>query len=139
MINFITLENIAINYFCNTEASIGEALFKISSDRDEVASIKHAMAGAILVGISLNNIVERDLSKYNLLRDTILIGSKVQILKKGSIVISLPLLEIPCGQPLYINQDGQITWKYSIYRVGTTISNQDKSGYVKALIQIDGI
>jgi len=52
-------------------------------------------------------------------------------------IISLHALEIPFGQPLYINQDGQITWKYSIYKVGKAISSQDKDGYIKVRIDIE--
>lgn len=131
-----TFEDVDIRYFCNTEVRIGEALFKIASERHEVTTIKYAPAGAVLVGISLNDVIEIDLSKHHIPRNKALIGSKVEILKRGKIIICLPPLEIPCGQPLYIDQHGKITWKYSIYKVGKTISSQDESGYIKALIKI---
>jgi hypothetical protein len=130
------IKKVTLEYFCNAEICFGDALFKIDSEWPEVAPIKYAPAGATLVGISLINVIEIDLSKYNIPRDTTTIGSRVQILERGNIIISLPPLEIPYGQPLYINQDGQITWKYSIYRIGKAISDQDKDGYIKALINV---
>ncbi len=134
--NRFEIEKVDISYFCNTEAHIGEALFKIASERHEVTTIKYAPAGAVLVGISLNDVIEIDLSKYHIPRNTALIGSKLEILKRGKITICLPPLEIPCGQPLYIDKHGKITWKYSIYKIGKTISSQDESGHIKALIKI---
>ena len=139
LVKVCEIENVTIQYFCNTQAHLGEALFKISSERDEVVPIKYASVGAILAGINLNNVVKIDPSKHNLPRNAMPTGNKIEVLQRGSIIISLPPLEIPYGQPLYINQDGQITWEYSIYKVGKTISSQDRDGYIKALIKINEV
>ena len=152
LVKVCEIENVTIKYFCNKQAYLGEALFKIDDEGYEVAPIKYAPVGAILAGINLNNVVKAkkgvpfqlyfstiEQSKHNLPRNAMPTGSKIEVLQRGNIIISLPPLEIPCGQPLYINQDGQITWKYSIYKVGKTISSQDRDGYIKALIKINEV
>lgn len=123
-------------YFCNYILNIGDPVFGI--DRDSVSDIKHCPFGSRLLGISLNNIVDIDLSKLRLEYNSIQKGGMINILESGTFIKELPKeWRLPIGQNIYVSKEGKLTWRREtdIY-LGVTSSEQDNDGFVKIDINI---
>lgn len=126
---------IDISYFCEDLMEIGDLCFLKGYSDHLVTNYKLAEFGAEIIGISMNNVVVADARTYVCRQDNYEVssGSKIQILKRGQIVLKFPpKWKIPAKQKLYSDPiTGKISWRKGLKYCKTT-SAQDELGFVYA-------
>lgn len=128
----------SVNYYCLDPVNQGEPVFDCGEDKydNPICSSYKNKKGAFL-GISLNNVANIDnISFFDC--KTLACGSKISILSQGLLVFKAnPKWKIPFGQKIYYDVNkNSITWRRTDLPIGTAMSNQDKSGFIKVGIQI---
>ena len=128
----------SINYYCLDPINQGEPVFDYGKDTygNLICSSYKNKNGAFL-GISLNKVANIDnISVFDC--NTLACGSKISILRQGLIIFKAnPKWKIPLGQKIYYDVNkNSITWRKTDIPIGTAMSNQDKSGFIKVGIRI---
>ena len=118
------------SFFCGHELKIGDPLFRINEN--EVGPINKAPFNTAFVGVSERRMIKIDLATSMLPSNALCLGSKISILQSGVIIKRFKKsLKIPYGQYIYVDQNNELTWRYSPWLVGTTYSDQDEDGFIK--------
>ena len=138
-VGFRHLQELDIQYFSNDSLFIGDLCF-LKGD-NLVTSYRVATIGSEIIGLSMNNVVLADAKTYmfNRVQHEVPSGSKIQILRKGTICLQFPVKwKIPRGQKLYADAvSGKISWRKGLKYCKTT-SEQDTSGHILAEVNFEG-
>ena len=123
-----------ISYHCIDTVHIGDPVFRYGDC--ECSSFKNKRGD--LLGVSLYNVIQIDLTESNWFRDNIYCGSKLPILVNGWMIYRLkPKWKIPLGQKIYYCPNkNKITWRKTNIKIGKAISAQDEDGFIKVEINI---
>lgn len=132
----IDYESIDITFFSNDALCIGD--FVYGGDNEICRSFNNRKVTDRLIGISLNDVVDIDLTKQrlNYTRDEVQVDGKIKILTKGIASICLPYDSIPKGQNLYMSSKGTMTWRKEGPKFGKTLTKQDKDGRVQIKVKV---
>ena len=91
-------------------------------------------------GVLLNDVVNLDLTRQHLnyMQDEVQIGSKVLLLRRGTIVTDQVAagITITVGGQAYFDANGQFTTGTASDQVGRFLSTADADGYVKIAVDI---
>jgi len=136
-VGFRQLQEVDIQYFSNDSLFIGDLCF-LKGD-NLVTSYRVATIGSEIIGLSMHNVVVADINSYRYTRDEVPSGSKIQILRKGTICLQFPVKwKIPRGQKLYYDADtGKISWRKGLKYCKTTSAQSATSGHILAEIDFD--
>ena len=132
MLNIKELHRSESSFFCSDIINTG-ALLQVSEEHN---MLLQKYTGRNLVGMSLNNVVNIDLTKshLNFRENEVQQHSKINVLTQGVIVYKFNnRLKLPIHQPVYASVKGIDFRKYGP-KIGFLTSNQDKDGYCTVYI-----
>ena len=102
--------------------------------------VKYDVAGGVPVGILLNDVVDKDLTRthLNVYKDEVQKGGKVTLLQIGQVTTSnIESSAAPsAGSGAFVAANGNISTSGTGARVGVFLSSKDSDGFAKVAINI---
>ena len=138
-----------LSFFMNETATRGQIVTHSTSSEGSGAAmddsaalvIKATGSGDKPAGLLLNDVVELDLTRQhiNFAKDEVQKGSKVLLLRRGTVVTDNIAGTAAAGAKAYFNNSGQITsvgGGLNTTQIGRFLSKEDADGYAKVEINI---
>ena len=135
-----------VSFFMNTTATRG-GVASVSTggsgvamdDANAVVAYASAVAGALPVGVLLNDVVDLDLTRQhiNWHKDEVQKGGKVALLRVGQVTTNLVAGLPAAGSGAYVGVSGLIgTYPTDSVKIGSFLSSVDSDGYAKVSVNI---
>jgi len=125
-----------VTHFANSVMESGDFVYRTKKAKHIVKRVRKTKHLSRVIGMTLNNVVEIDNSRYFNSNVEAVLGSKICILTSGTVEIWMDNEELEKGQNIYLHKDGEICWKYSVRQIGVVVKDQDEYGFVQIELSI---
>ena len=133
-----------LSFFMDTTATRGQIVTHstegsgASMDDSSAVVIVATGTGDLAAGLLLNDVVSLDLTRQhiNFAKDEVQKGSKVLLLRRGTVVTDNLAGTAAAGAKAYFDSSGAITSSVGSQQIGRFLSKEDADGYAKVEINI---
>lgn len=133
-----------LSFFMDTIATRGQIVTHstegsgASMDDSSAVVIVASATGQLAAGLLLNDVVELDLTRQhiNFAKDEVQKGSKVLLLRRGTVVTDNVAGTPAAGAKAYFDSSGAITSAAGSQQIGRFLSKKDADDYAKVEINI---
>lgn len=122
------------HYFCTGILRKGDFVYEVKTKKDtattckKISKKKHITS---VIGMSLCDVVNIDMTKYHVnYHEEVPVGGRIRIMTHGDITIQIKPQKLKKLQPMYVQKDGTLGWRYSRVKAGCVIKDQDSEGFV---------
>ena len=140
-----------VSYFCDTAGEAGGILSIVTAgsgvsldDTNNVVAYHATGSGVTAVGLQLEDVVNRDLTKthLNYYKNEVQIGDKVPVMREGWIVTNMVLGTPTAASVAYLGNSGFISTSRTNSAwptVGQFLGSKDSDGYAKVYIRLPSL